>query len=302
MPWKRGQRLHLVAPEDACLETAEVYAEMQAALGIPHIDKLHQAYGVHPEFLKAHWNEAQKIVGSEQFFSCADRLAADAYTRAHSYLSVPDLDGELEAVKVSAASREEIRQCLDLFHRRSTYSMLLCAWQRRAFDGPVGEGAAIEREAIRKDPHLPIIMRSDSMPPTTKKTLEEVRKRNEDPALDDFYFAISRWPDLLQDFWRGIQKEMASPMYSNCKQEVRAYAAELCGELPGPLELTTVQLLEVMDEAEIGSMVRITEAFERSYSTLVLNVAWTKIGIEGGNSARRSRRNLIEEPTSQSAS
>jgi hypothetical protein len=302
MPWKRGHRLHLVAPEGAGVEVAEVYAEMEGALGVPLIDKLHQAYGMFPAFLKSHWEQAQKVVASKQFFSCADRLGADAYTRIHSYMMVPDIRAELAEAKVSDAAREEISETVNLFHRRSTYSLLLCSWQRRAFEGPVGSRPAIEMQKPVQDSQVPMIMRDDSMPPLTKKLLEEIRRKCEEPALDAFYIAMARWPDLLRNFWRGVQGEMASPMYDHSKQAIREYSEQLCDELPGPFELTTVQLLEVMDEAEIGSMVRITEAFERSYSALVLNAAWTKIGIEGGNLGYRAKKSPTYEPTARKAS
>jgi hypothetical protein len=302
MPWKRGHRLHLVAPEGAGVAVAEVYAEMEGALGVPLVDKLHQAYGLFPDFLKSHWEQAQKVVASKQFFSCADRLGADAYTRANSYMMVPDIRAELAEANVSDAAREEIRQCVNLFHRRSTYSLLLCSWQRRAFEGPVGSRPAIEVPKPAKDSQVPMIMREDSMPTATKKLLEEIRRKCEEPSLDAFYVAMARWPDLLRDCWKGVHGEMASPMYDHSKQAIREYSEQLCDELPGPFELTTVQLLDAMDEAEIGSMVRITEAFERSYSTLVLNAAWTKIGIEGGNVGYRSKKSQLYEPTARKAS
>jgi hypothetical protein len=302
MPWKRGQRLHLVPPDEACPEAAEVYSQMRAALGVPSIDKLHQAYAVFPSFLQAHWERVQKVVGSEAFFRCADRLGADAYTRVHSYLKVHDIRSELKAAQLSEGARHEVRQCVDLFHRSSTYSLLLCSWQKRAFEGPVGSESSEQQPAapIRVG-HLPIIMREDAMAATTKKTLEDIRRGLDAPALDIFYVALARWPDLLCDFWKKMQAEMQSPMFDHCRQTIREHAEELCDELPGPLELTTVQLLELMDENEIGSMVRITDAFEKSLSALVLNVAWTRIGLEGGNGTSKANKQSSEEPTKPSA-
>ena len=144
--------------------------------------------------------------------------------------------------------------------------------------------------------------KKDSAAKEVEKLREEIRRRCEEPSLDAFYVAMARWPDLLRNFWRGVQGEMASPMYDHSKQAIREYSEQLCDELPGPFELTTVQLLEVMDEAEIGSMVRITEAFERSYSALVLNAAWTKIGIEGGNVGYKSKKGQYYEPAARKAS
>lgn len=302
MPWKRGQRLRLVPPKEACIEAAEIYSQMQSALGLPFVDKLHQAYAVFPEFLKAHWERAQKIVASEAFFQCADRLGADAYTRVHSYLKVPDIRSELVAAKFSEGAQQEVRDCIELFHRSSTYSLLLCSWQKRAFEGPVGS-EEIDKEAAEpvEPARMPMIIRDDAMSATTKKTLEEIRKGVSSPALDIFYVAMARWPDLLCDFWKRMQVEMQSPMFDHCKQTILEHAEELCEELPGPMELTTVQLLDVLDEGEIGSMVRITDAFEKSLSALVLNVAWTRIGIEGGNTGLKAKKIPNEEPTAPNA-
>ena len=301
MPWKRGQRLHLVAPEEACPEAAELYADIKAVLNVPFVDKLHQAYGVFPEFLTAHWEQVRKLAETKQFFACADRLGADAYTRVHSYLSVPDIRTELKSAQVSEGALREIKNGVELFHRSSTYSLLTAAWQMRAFEGPVGSEIKTQPAGPAEDGHLPIIVKDDAMDASTRKTLEEIRKGCEAPALDMFYVAMARWPDLLENFWKRMRVEMASPIYDHAKKAVGEYAAQLCDELPGPLELTTVQLLEVMDEAEIGSMVRITEAFERSLSALVLNVAWTRIGLEGGNLGRKSKKKSSEEPTKPSA-
>jgi hypothetical protein len=284
------------------MEAAEIYSQMQSALGLPFVDKLHQAYAVFPQFLKAHWERAQKVVESEAFFRCADRLGADAYTRVHSYLKVPDIRSELMAANLSEGARQEVCRCVELFHRSSTYSLLLCSWQKRAFEGPVGsEQIELTRADSIEPAHMPMIMRDDAMSATTKKTLEEIRKGMGAPALDVFYTAMARWPDLLCDFWKRMQVEMQSPMFDHCKQTILEHAEELCEELPGPLELTTVQLLDVLEDGEIGSMVRITDAFEKCLSALVLNVAWTRIGIEGGNSVSKAKRIPNEEPTAPSA-
>jgi len=302
MPWKHGQRLRLATPEEAGPEAAEIYAEIMAALGVPFIDKLHQAYGACPEFLKAHWEQARKITASKQFFSCADRLGADTYTRVHSYLSVPDIGSDLGAVKVSEAARQEIGAMVDLFSRASSYSLLLCSWQRRAFEGPVGHDLEKGRMATpAKDVARPILMQKDAMPEKTRKMLEEIRKGLNAPAVDVFYVAMARWPDLLQDFWKCVQVEMASPMYDHSKRAIREYSEQLCDELPGPLELTTVHLLDVMDEGDISSMVRITDAFQKSFSALLLNVTWTQIGLDGGNIRSRKAKSDSQEPATPSA-
>jgi Halocarboxylic acid dehydrogenase DehI len=288
MPWNKGQRLRLATPEEAPAGVTEIYAEMQSAMGVPFVDELHQAYGMCPVFLQEHWTVAEPIVRSREFQACAERLGADAYTRIHSYISIPNIEAELALAQVSEASRQDIRACVELFCRRAKSSLLLCAWQMRAFEGPVGQGSA-EESTPPKAECRPIIVKDDAMPAETKKVLEDIRKKTESPALDTYYRAIARWPDLLCDFWRRMSAEMASPMYENCRKAIRDYALQLCDELPGPAELTTVKLLESVDEGEIASLVKITEAFENSLSALVLNVTWTHIGLEGGNSAPGSR-------------
>lgn len=275
--------MRLATPEEADPEVAGIYAEMRDALGLPYVDKLHQAYGICPEFLTEHWRVAGPVVRSQQFVECAERLAHVAEEQVKS-LEIPDVEAELATAKVSEASRAEIHGCVELFRRASASSLLLCAWQARAFRGPIGNGAANASARVAEE-HLPMIMRDDAMAKETKEILEDIREKTDAPALDLYYLAMARWKDLLCDFWTRIQVEMTSTKYEECRTAIRDHASKLCDELPGPAELTTASLLGRIDESVIASLVRITDAFDESLSALLLNVAWTRIGLEGGNAS-----------------
>ena len=292
MPWRKGQQLRLAAPENASPDVAEIYAEMQDAMGLPFVDKLHQAYGMCPEFLKEHWQVAGPVVKSRQFLECAELLAREAEKQVQA-LAIPDLQQELASAQVSEASRADIRACLELFRRESAGSLLLCAWQVRAFQGAVGSGAA-QAATVEKDGHLPIIIRDDAMAKETKRTLEDIREKTGAPALDLYYLAMARWKDLLCDFWRRMRDEMESPKYEECRKAIRDHAWNLCDELPGPAELTAAGLLGKIDEGVVASLVRITDAFNESLSALVLNVAWTRSGLGGGNASGRAEPPVIQ--------
>jgi hypothetical protein len=288
--------LRLTEPDQAPPEVVDIYSQLKSALGVPFIGSLYRAYGTCPAFLALNWKTLEPVLRSRQFFSCADRLRAFAYTQVHSYLGVPDLCEELSVACVSEASRKEISDCVALFHRSSAYFLLMCAWQLRAFEGPVGKRMEDAEKTTPPDMGaLPMLMKEEVMPPATKKVLEEIRRATEAPTQHLFYVAIARWPDLLTDFWRGVQPEISSPLYENSKRAIMECANQLCDELPGPLELTTVHLVETMRETDIGSLVRITESFNRSLGALVLNVAWARIGLEGGTTRLRKKVRSVED-------
>src|SRR5437868_4348400 len=91
MRWKRGNRLKLVTEADAPSRTRQIFDEVRHALGLPEVPFLYQAYAAYPVFLELHWQSFCPSVESQQFFQLGDRLAAEAYTRAHNYFGVRDL-------------------------------------------------------------------------------------------------------------------------------------------------------------------------------------------------------------------
>jgi hypothetical protein len=76
MPWRKGNKLPVVAEEQAEGRTREIYDEIKGALGFPHVTVPHQAYGVHPEFLEMHWRALRPVVESGEFLQLAGRIRA----------------------------------------------------------------------------------------------------------------------------------------------------------------------------------------------------------------------------------
>ena len=95
-PWKKGNRLRLVAEDAADEATLQIFSEIRQALGIPVLRVYFPALALYPQFLQLHWKTLRPVVETGEFFACADRLRADAYTRAHNYLRIPDLRDRLE--------------------------------------------------------------------------------------------------------------------------------------------------------------------------------------------------------------
>ena len=98
MPWKLGNRLRLVREQEASPDIRAIFEAIKQSLGLAYVPVLYQAYASLPLFLAAHWQRFQPVIGSRSFFNLADRLRADAYTRAHNYFDIPDFCQRVQAM------------------------------------------------------------------------------------------------------------------------------------------------------------------------------------------------------------
>src|SRR4051794_11477883 len=114
MVWKR-QKLRLVPESEAEGEVLEIYQEIKHALGLPYINPMFQALGAFPEFFRVFWNVLHPDLDTQEFFSLAQRIAAESYTRVHNYLNVPNLRRRLEELEFSQGAQEELRDVIDLY-------------------------------------------------------------------------------------------------------------------------------------------------------------------------------------------
>src|SRR5436190_10687637 len=138
MPAKKQRRIPLVPEAQAEGRVLEIYREIMAALGIPHVNLLFQAYGAYPKFLEMHWQAIKPMLETAEFFTYADRIRAEAYTRAHNYFAVPDFCEEVQEMQLTTGARQELTQIVELFHYNNPLLLLIVAAQMQAFDeGPV---------------------------------------------------------------------------------------------------------------------------------------------------------------------
>ncbi len=281
-----------VAEEAADPETRKVLAEIRQALGLPLLTIFYPALAAYPEFLRLHWNVMRPVVATGNFFACGDRLRADAYTRAHNYLHIPDLCENLEETSLSAAARRELTGTVDLFHYSNPFLLLLFAAQIQALEGPIGEAKeTVRRPSLPVFSEKPLLVMEENASAPVRRRYDEIRRVLDLPYVNAEFEAMARFPDFLQLYWELLKGIIQSPVYQQAEYSIRDSAWNLARELPGPLELSIDQLLEAgMKQEDISSVARILDLFVRNLSGMVIDVAIAKIALEGGNIAAGTRQ------------
>jgi hypothetical protein len=287
VPWKKGNRLRMI-PEPAADEpTRRIFHEIRQALGVPVLRIFFPALAAYPEFLRLHWNLLQPVVESSGFFACAGRLRAESYTRAHNYFRIPDLCASLEQARFSAGARQELTAAMELFHYRDPLLLLLFCAQLQAFEGPTGTPHPAQGQAEHPVyAERPVFVEEENASSVVHRRYDEIRHTLDLPYVNTEYEAMARFPDFLNVYWDFLHPLLQSPLYQECQYALRDSAWNLARELPGPLELSTEQLIQGgVKPEDIASVARILDLFVKNLSGLVLNVAIAKIALEGGNLA-----------------
>ena len=282
MSWKKGNRVKLRAESDAAESTREIYEEIKHALGLPHVAALHKAFAVYPEFFQIHWQAFHPLLATNQFFEIANRLRADAYTRAFNYFEIPDL-----SAAVDQNSQRELEEATDQLQYEDPVLLLIAAIQLQAFDGLVGR-----RENPVGPANHPVYARSprvadeeQASPPLLRQVYADLRHALGTSYLSYEYHVLGQCPGFLAQYWTALKEWLASPMYEGAQQSIRESAWTLAREIPHPVELTVGQLSDagIRDE-DIASVVHIGELFVDELSSLVLNMSLARIALEGGSS------------------
>jgi hypothetical protein len=285
MPWKKGNRLHAVSEPNAQPEIRAIYADIRQKLGIPHVHLIFQVYAAYPGFLALHWKLFGPIVDSGEFFHLAERLRADAYTRAHNYFEIVNLSPRLDALHFSDGLKQEMTDVIELFVYSDPLLLLISAAQQQAFDGAIGTGRpAMLPPVPGRFTTQPVFVDEQSAEPDTRRIFEEIRQASGLPTVSHDFQALARFPDFLRIYWDFLQPLLASPLYRECQHGIHESAWTLARELPGTIELTLEQMTAAgMQEDDVASIVRITQAFTRGLSGSLLNIVVAKISTEGGN-------------------
>lgn len=278
--------MRTVREQDAPPEVRAIYDDLRQTLGLPHVNVVFQVYANSPTFLQLQWKMLRPVVESQQFFDAAERLRADAYTRIHNYFDIPDFCGELDSLRFTSGAKQEVTEVIELFDYNDALLLLLIATQQQAFDGPVGDASA-KPKPVTSHPvfdKAPILVEDEGASHEVSRVYDQMKHAFNIPVVITDFRAFARWPDFLRKYWQTLHPLLENPLYQQCQYAIRESAWSLVRELPMSVELTPSQLIDAgMDEEDIGSLVRITQAFARGVSGSVLNVAVARIGIEGGN-------------------
>jgi len=283
-PVKRQRRIVLVPESEAQGRVLEIYQEIKAALGIPQVNLLFQAYGAYPKFLELHWQAIKPILGTAEFFQFAERLRGEAYTRAHNYFAVPDFCEEVKEMQLTQGARQELTEIVELFHYNNPLLLLIVTAQMHAFD----EAPLVQRQSSGPAVHPVFTQKPCSVPEEraserVKRVYEDIKRTLRLNFINSDYRALGRFPDFLEAYWEAMKPALALPIYSEHKRRLRESAFSLVAELPFTPQLNIQQMQDAgLEEQEITDIVRITEQFIDLISGLILNVCFAKIGLEGG--------------------
>jgi Halocarboxylic acid dehydrogenase DehI len=288
---RKGLKRALVAESEATGRTREIYAEIKAALGVPYVDVVFLAYGAYPEFLDLLWTSVEPALHTRELFALAERLRADAYTRVHSYLAVPDFRRQITELRFTSGAIDELTETAELLYYQDPILLLLSAAMFQAFDQPLGHEVYTQQ-----DPHpifhkQPLFIPESTAPPVTRRVYDDIMRTSGTPVINTAYRAFARWPDFLAHYWSVLRPITNSAVYHESLFGVNDTAMGLAQKLPGVLDLRP----ERMEQAGIGDQVAqdiqgMTKIFVHSLAGLVLNVIIAKIGLEGGASAGRIQR------------
>jgi Halocarboxylic acid dehydrogenase DehI len=302
MSWRRGNRLQLVPEEVAQGRTLEIYNEIKHALGVPCLPVLFQAYGSFPHFLEMHWHAFRPVVETGDFFRLADRVRADAYTRMHNYFGIPDFSAGLSELSLSEADCSELKRLTEFFHYSVSVFLLIATVQMQAFDSRTGqqrECSFVTHHPVFTGP-LPLVS-EDNPPANIRKIYDEMKRTLNVPFLNVPYQAYAHWPEFLALDWKLLKRVLQSPIYIESLHGVRDTAWALAREVPHPVELTVSQLIESgMADDDVTAIVRMTELFVKVLSGVALNVAVTKIGLEGGAGSKAEAQPSERKPAGTS--
>src|SRR4051794_14651534 len=129
MPWRKGNRLRLVSEMQADEATRQIFSEIKRALGVPKLQLFYPALAEYPTFLRLHWEAVRRLAASLELASAADRLRADAYTRAHNYFHIPDLSAH---ARLKPDDPGDLVAVADFYHGVEPLFLLLACYQMQA--------------------------------------------------------------------------------------------------------------------------------------------------------------------------
>lgn len=278
MRWKRGQRLKLVSETEAPTCTRKILREIRERLGVPAVPKLYEAYAAFPEFLEIHWQVFRPAIQSRQFFLMGSRLAAESYTRAHNYFEIRAI-GRCEAG--SQTTVLSISQVLDYYQYLDPLLLLITAAQMQAFEGPVGEPLRSEPAIHIEFAAAPPTLCDGSASPELQRSWCERKKLLELAFISEEHRALACWPEFYVEYWAALKELLQSPVYADCRYRLAESALKMAGELPVRVETAVSQLLDAgVNDEQITSVMRVTEAFMQALTGLVLDITFARIGVE----------------------
>lgn len=209
----------------------------------------------------------------------------------------PGLVGQIgalgdDSIQVAPGAQHELTDVVELLHYNNPLLLLIAAAQLQAFeDGPPLVKSAERNAEHPVFVHKPIKISEEEASAPIRKVYEDIKRTLGVPVVNTDYQAFARFPDFLNIYWGALKTVVSSPLYSENRRALHDSALTLAGDLPNAPQLTVERMQESgLGPEEISAAIRITEEFLDVLSGLVLNIAFAKISLEGGNTGKTGPR------------
>lgn len=283
MPWNRN-KLRMVSEGEAKGETAQIFAELKETLGIPHVSMAFRILASFPRFFSLFWKCAKPMLQTGEFFAAAEQIRIQGYNQMRSSFMVPDLIAKLNQFEFTERAKDEIRDVVALYEYVNPVLLLVMAALMDGFEHPEGNPKhGLLPAQHPTHPSRPILVDERLAPDPTRKLYDDIKRTMGTPYLNTSYITFGRWPDFLREYWNSLKPIIGTPGFDRNRAALREYALRAANDLPETIQLPRPKL----DKAGIGdeerSMALQTITFFLDLlSKQVLNIAFAKVGLEGG--------------------
>ena len=284
MPWNRN-KLRMVSESEAKGETAQIFAELKETLGIPHVSMAFRILASYPRFFSLFWKCARPMLETGEFFSAADEIRTQGYNQVKSGFPVPDLHAKLTELEFTERAQEEVQDVVDLYEYVNPVLLLVMAALADGFEHPEGEVKHGNLPAHHPShPARPILVDERLAPDPTRKLYDDIKQTMGTPYLNTSYITFGRWPDFLREYWSSLKPMIGSPAYEQHRATLRKFALSAANDLPETIHLSQ----KTLDKAGVGHeeramVLQTIHFFLDLLSKQVLNIAFAKVSLEGGN-------------------
>jgi hypothetical protein len=275
----------MVSESEAQGETARIYAELKETLGIPHVSMVFRILAAFPQFFALFWKCAQPMLQTGEFFTAADQIRVQGYNQMKSGFDVPDLRAKLVEFEFTPRAQEEVRDVVELYEYINPVLLLVMAALEQGFEHPESvppKHGALPVQHLRH-PSRPILVDERLAPEPTRKLYDDIKKTMGTPYLNTSYVTFGRWPDFLHEYWASLKPIIGTPAYEKARGSLRDFAMNAANDLPEGIHLSrgTLDKAGVTDEGRAIAL-QTVNFFLDLLGKQVLNIAFAKVGLEGG--------------------
>lgn len=275
----------MVSEGEAQGETAQIYSDLKETLGIPHVSMVFRILASYPRFFSLFWRCARPMLQTGEFFAAAEQIRDQGYNQVKSGFSVPDLHAKLIELEFTERAQEEVQDVVNLYEYVNPVLLLVMAALIDGFEHPEGAPRHGTLPAHHPShPARPILVDERLAPEPTRKLYEDIKKTMGTPYLNTSYITFGRWPDFLREYWDSLKPIIGNPAYEQQRAALRQFALSAANDLPETIHLSQRNIEKAGVGEEERSMVSQTiHFFLDLLSKQVLNIAFAKVALEGGN-------------------